>query len=136
MKTLLTVPARIEEWSVVRLKLLGLLLDGGVPREVVDDMILVSEEVFVNAATHGGSGDDPRMEIHVEVENGLLTLRFEDEGRAFDPLSHPAPDLDPLDGERSIGGLGVYLVQQLTDRMTYERVRDRNQLTLERRFTQ
>jgi anti-sigma regulatory factor (Ser/Thr protein kinase) len=136
MKKTLTIPACPTEWNGLRESLAALLAGAGVPEDVVDDMILVSEEIFINEVTHGGCGPDgPPVLVHVGVENDLLTLRFEDEGCAFDPLSLPEPDLDAPPDERPIGGLGVYLVGELTDRFSYEREGDRNILHLERRLS-
>lgn len=134
MKTTLEVRASVEEWDGLRENLAGILAGAGVPADVVDDMILVSEEIFVNEVTHGGCAPDgPPVKIGIEFEGGLLTLRFEDEGVPFDPLSRPEPDLDAPPEDREIGGLGIYLVGELTDRISYERRDDRNILHVERR---
>lgn len=58
-----------------------------------------------------------------------VVLRFSDDGRPFDPLAAPPPDLArPLE-ERAIGGLGIHLVRKLADAMEYERRGGRNLLT-------
>ena len=53
-----------------------------------------------------------------------------DNGAAFDPLSVPAPDLTTSLDERAVGGLGLHLVRNLMDRVSYSRAGERNQLTL------
>ena len=79
MKTTLEIRASAEEWDGLRDRLSEILTGAGVPAEVVEEMILVSEEVFVNEVTHGGCGPDgPPVKIGIEVEGELLRLRFED----------------------------------------------------------
>jgi serine/threonine-protein kinase RsbW len=136
LKTTLDIRAAVEEWDGLRERLSEILTGAGVPAEVVEEMILVSEEIFVNEVTHGGCGPDgPPVTVGIEVEGGLLTLRFEDEGVAFDPLGRPEPDLDAPPEDREIGGLGIYLVGELADRISYERREGRNILHVERRFS-
>ncbi len=46
------------------------------------------------------------------------------------PLEKETPDTDlPLE-ERQIGGLGIHLVRNLMDKVTYQRRIDKNRLTL------
>ena len=59
-----------------------------------------------------------------------MTIVVEDDGKPFNPLDAPPPNLDlPID-ERPIGGLGIFLMKSLTSAMDYRREGDRNTLTL------
>ena len=53
-----------------------------------------------------------------------------DDGRPFDSSTEREPDFDATIEERALGGLGLFLVQQMMDEMTYERRDDRNVITL------
>ena len=53
-----------------------------------------------------------------------------DDAPPFDPLSLAAPDLAAGLDERSMGGLGIHLVRELVDEVSYRRVDGRNELTL------
>ena len=53
-----------------------------------------------------------------------------DDGRPFDSSTEREPDFDATLEERALGGLGLFLVQQMMDEMTYERSDDRNVITL------
>ena len=64
------------------------------------------------------------------LEGDELTIRVEDDGRAFDPLQAPPPDLDlPLE-ERPVGGLGIHIVRSVMDAVEYQRRGGRNVLTM------
>jgi serine/threonine-protein kinase RsbW len=92
---------------------------------------LALEEIFTNIVKHGVRPDRvPWVEVSLDAAADGLTMVFEDDGPAFDPLSLPTPDVNAGLDERPVGGLGVFLVQQMMDAVTYQRVGTRNRLTL------
>ena len=94
----------------------------GLPATLMHDVHLVLEEVASNVFSHGQvKGRDPALELLVSVDSDRLSLEFRDDGRAFNPLNQPAPDLDADIGDRPIGGLGVHLVRQLAEEVAYSR---------------
>jgi anti-sigma regulatory factor (Ser/Thr protein kinase) len=58
-----------------------------------------------------------------------------DDGHEFDPLAKEAPDLTLSVEDRPIGGLGIHLLRNLTDGMSYERRDGLNRLTLTKRLS-
>lgn len=86
---------------------------------------LVAEELVVNAMTHGHEGRDPALGpgwVRVQLaESGEdLTLVVTDNGVPYDPTQPATVDLDaPLD-ERSQGGLGLHLIRQLAQSLSYD----------------
>jgi anti-sigma regulatory factor (Ser/Thr protein kinase) len=104
------------------------------PADDIHDVNLVLDEIVINIIKHGYD-DDREHEIHVrlEIEAGEVTITVEDDGRPFNPLDAPAPNLDLPIEERPIGGLGIHIVRSLVDRIEYERAEGRNRLTLRKR---
>jgi anti-sigma regulatory factor (Ser/Thr protein kinase) len=100
-----------------------------------DDVMMINlvlDELVANVISHGHDDDGKEHEIHVTLalEGAELTMVVEDDGRAFDPLQRPAPDLDlPLE-ERPIGGLGIHIVRSLMDSVEYRHENGRNVLTM------
>ena len=65
------------------------------------------------------------------VNNGKqLIFTISDSGIPFDPTAAPEADTTLSAEERQIGGLGIHLVRQLMDEVRYERIDDKNILTL------
>jgi serine/threonine-protein kinase RsbW len=62
-----------------------------------------------------------------------MILTIEDDGPPFDPLSLPPPDVTASLEERRVGGLGVFLVRQMMDEVSYQRTGKRNQLRTSKR---
>ena len=99
-------------------------------------LLVILEELFTNAVTHGHGPHSAGGGITVELRwrTGRLGISFVDDGPPFDPLAFGAPDLDAAGEERPIGGLGIHLVRSLIDQARYRREGDRNHLRLVRRI--
>ena len=103
----------------------GLPVDARFPFE------LALEEIFVNAITHGATAGETRhFDLRFSYARPRATLVLRDDAPPFDPLSLAAPDLAAGLDERSMGGLGIHLVRELVDEVSYRRVDGRNELTL------
>jgi serine/threonine-protein kinase RsbW len=102
------------------------------PEEVLDTQLAV-EEVITNIIVHGYRG--PGSEIHLSghFTSNHIEIRITDSAPRFDPLSMPEPDLDADIDERRIGGLGIYLVRQVMDTVSYRYENGKNVLTMEKR---
>jgi sigma-B regulation protein RsbU (phosphoserine phosphatase) len=91
--------------------------------DTVHDARLIAEELLTNTLRHGC---DPAVahEIVVEVQvlEQRLALVFRDDGAPFDPMANEAPNLDAAIEERPIGGLGIFLVRELAESVSYERI--------------
>ncbi len=92
---------------------------------------LALEEMITNIIKYGYD-DDQRHEIRVglTLDGDRLTLRVEDDGHEFDPLAVGTPDTHQPIQDREIGGLGIYLVRSMTERMAYRREGGRNVLEI------
>jgi anti-sigma regulatory factor (Ser/Thr protein kinase) len=92
---------------------------------------LALEEVFMNVVMHGSpAGTVPWVEVSLALLEEGLTMTVEDNGPKFDPTSLPSPDITASLGERAVGGLGVFLVRQMMDAISYHRVGACNRLRM------
>ena len=96
--------------------------DAGVPADAIHDARLIAEEVLTNAICHGCDPDGTHaIAIEALLEARRLRIEFHDDGEAYDPLAREAPALEADIRERPIGGLGVFLVRELAESVSYER---------------
>lgn len=102
------------------------------PREQTLPFELALEEVFMNTVMHGAPAGTAKVEVSLVLAGDRLTMTVADDGREFNPLTLPAPDVTSSLDERRVGGLGVFLTRQMMDDVSYQRVDARNQLTLTR----
>lgn len=92
---------------------------------------LVLEEIMMNVISYGSDGAAiPHVRLHLAQDGAALSMEIADDGIAFDPLQAPAPDLDADIDDRPIGGLGVFLVRELMDSVTYRREAGWNRLSV------
>ena len=117
-------------------RLAGLAERFGEAQQLSDDDVmainLVLDEVVTNVIDYGFEGFDgePEIRLTMTLEENELTIRIEDNGRAFDPLQAEAPDLDlPLE-DRPVGGLGIHIVRSVMNTVEYDRRGGRNVLTM------
>lgn len=108
------------------------------PPDLLFQIKLVLEEIGTNIVKYGyDEGSLEEIQITLTSESDCLTMEIIDNGKAYDPfVEAPPPDLDSPVPDRPIGGLGVYLVQQLMDEARYEREDGRNKVTLIKRRSQ
>jgi len=102
----------------------------GLPEAVLYKAHLVLEEVLTNIMKY--AFDDERTHtigVRVALRPDELSIEFDDDGRAFDPVFLPPPHLGDSIEQARIGGLGVHLVRQTVDSMEYHRESSRNILT-------
>ena len=92
---------------------------------------LAIEELVTNCIKYGYSDSNEHLiDVALVVADGQLVMHVTDDGRPFNPLEAPVPDLSlPLE-ERPIGGLGLHLLRTMSDSMTYERRGNLNCITL------
>jgi sigma-B regulation protein RsbU (phosphoserine phosphatase) len=92
---------------------------------------LALEEAVVNvmdyAYPNGGQGD---VTIKAKSDKKNLVFVIIDSGIPFDPTQKEEVDTTLSAEERSIGGLGIHLVRNIMDNVSYERIDDKNVLTL------
>ncbi|MBO6290558.1 MAG: SpoIIE family protein phosphatase [Alphaproteobacteria bacterium] len=93
------------------------------------NLIVASEEIFSNIAQYAYQTTG-RMRLKITQTDKSYTLQFSDYGQAYNPLAQDTPDLLQSADERNIGGLGIFLVRKMTDKVTYQYKNDQNILTI------
>jgi serine/threonine-protein kinase RsbW len=117
----------LQEWVKAR----G--ASSGFTEELLFRIELALEEVLVNIVNYAyPEGEKPGwVEVECRTEDGSrFTVVVRDGGSQFDPLRLSQPELDQPVAEREVGGLGVFLVREMTDCLSYERKAGVNSLTM------
>jgi serine/threonine-protein kinase RsbW len=92
----------------------------GADELAVRDLQLAVDEVCSNSVRHGYGGREGKIEVTVERVGQSIKVVARDWGRAFDPEQVPLPDPGlPLE-QRSLGGLGLFIVRQVMDEVRFE----------------
>ena len=101
------------------------------PAERLDELDLLIEEILMNVFHYGYPPSEPgTVTVTYSVPApGELLLEVADQGREFNPLDKPMPDLTLDLEDRPVGGLGIFLVKQFAKPLEYRREHGWNRLT-------
>jgi len=103
--------------------------------KTLSELNLILEEIVANIISYAYA-DEQLHEIVVQAElrDGELVLEVEDDGRPFNPLQIPPPDLEsPLD-RRKVGGLGLHLVREYANSIEYAQQGEKNRLVVRKQI--
>ena len=106
-----------EEWNI--------------PTNIALSLNLVLEELVTNIIFYGyNDNDEHKININLSYVDKIIKVEIEDDGKEFDPLQLPVPALSKTIEESKIGGLGIHFVRKIMDDITYQRLGNKNRLTL------
>lgn len=88
------------------------------------------EELFVNIAHYAYKESVGSATVKISTDNNKAVIMLIDSGVHYDPLAKDDPDVTLSAEERQIGGLGIYMVKNSMDDVTYEYTDNRNITTI------
>ena len=99
--------------------------------DLVFNLNLVLEEAVSNVILYAYPKEE-RQEIVLTAKMSDKSLIFvlTDSGKEFDPTQAPDADVTLSAEEREIGGLGIFLIRQIMNKVEYQRIEGKNVLTL------
>ncbi len=103
----------------------------GIGSKAANRMILALEELLTNTITYGFR-DLSAHKIKLTVapaDDDHLRVRIEDDAWPFDPRLEQSPALAASLEERQVGGLGLVLIDSLSDGLDYEQIDGRRNRT-------
>lgn len=106
------------------------LESAGCPPEKMTMTAICAEEIFVNIASYAYEDKTGEARIDEEIKKGRISLCFQDSGKPYNPLEKEDPDTTLSVQEREIGGLGIFMVKNMMDTVTYEYRDGWNRLTM------
>lgn len=127
LKELATIAERVDEFCGQR----------EIPMAVAYQVNLSLDELLTNTISYGYDDEAAhQIRIDLQLDGDRLLIRIEDDARQFD-----LTDSDPVRAdtsssleERTPGGLGIFLVHQMMDSVSYRRENNRNVVLLGKKF--
>lgn len=112
--------AALDEWAG----------EQGIDPALATSFELAFDEILANITSYAYDDEEEHaIEVACRWDGETLRAEVVDDGRPFDPLAAPDPDLEAGLDEREVGGLGLFLVRQLMDEVGYRREAGRNRLS-------
>lgn len=133
----LKVPATMEHFQDMMSFVRSHAETAGFDDAGINQIALASEEVFINVIHYAYPETEGDLEIEVREPAGAggIEIMVRDSGVAFNPLQRETPDISAPAEDRPIGGLGIFMVQQIMDAVGYERRDAENVFTMTKRLT-
>ncbi len=117
--------SRIQDW------LEAISPELGIDEMLIPGINLALEEAVTNVINYAyPKGTYGSIELDASLEGNELKFILSDSGKEFDPTLRPEADINASVEDRPIGGLGVHLVRQIMDSVSYERKEGMNILTM------
>lgn len=122
---------RVEELTHMAWKIKELAEKWKLSPALTGNINLVIEEALSNIIFYAFPDNDKHeIKLTITLSDDLLTIKITDKGISFNPLTQQQPDISLPAEERPIGGLGIFLISQIMDKMQYTRHNDQNILVL------
>jgi serine/threonine-protein kinase RsbW len=108
----------------------------GLSMELQMNLNLVMEEMVTNVIFYAYPQDEEAdIELLAKSDGKELTFVLSDQGKEFDPTAKEDADLDVNPAERELGGMGIFIVKNIMNKVTYQRLEGKNLLTMTKGIT-
>ncbi|MCK7578272.1 MAG: ATP-binding protein [Chromatiales bacterium] len=125
------LPATIEQLPAAQAFLKSRIEQAGLDPHLGGRLALALEEVFVNVCHYAYPPGQPgEIELRILPSAERFVLDVLDDGQPFDPASLQEPDLTATLEQRTVGGLGWFLVRQMVSELSCRREQGRNLVSL------
>ena len=103
--------------------------------DVTFNLNLVLEEAISNIIMYAYPKDETQtLTIVAKTQDNNLIFVITDSGKEFDPTQIPDADITLSAEDRQIGGLGIFLIRQIMNKVEYQRIDNKNILTLSKEY--
>ena len=135
MEKILVIENDISEISKLAVFIDELGEEMNLTPELIFNLNLVLEEAVSNVILYA-YGEEKHKEISLmaNMSDGNLVFVLTDSGKVFDPTKVPDADITLSAEEREIGGLGIFLIRQIMDKVDYQRIGGKNVLTMRKQL--
>lgn len=91
---------------------------------------ICAEEIFANVVFYAYPETQGIIDVTLQNTDNKIIFEFKDEGIEYNPLKKTDPDITLPPEERPVGGLGIYMVKNIANEISYKRENNINILTL------
>jgi len=125
------LPAIVMRNDIQQIPTLAEWIDSlNIPMELNMPVNLALEEAVSNVMLYAYPDGHGFVFVEFAQTPASIIFTITDSGIPFDPTQKPEADISLSAEQREIGGLGIHLVRKLMDEIRYERIDNKNILTL------
>lgn len=133
-KYILTVSASTEYLSKVRNFVARHARDFGFENQDIEDIRLAVDEAFTNVVKHAYQNDSTqKVNIRIGSNRNEFWISITDYGKSFDLSKYKEPDIVESIHHHKRGGVGVYLIKKLMDKVEYHSSGSANEIVMKKK---
>ncbi len=96
---------------------------------------LALEEMVTNVIYYAyPKGTSAEITLSAKSDGKVLTFVLSDTGKPFDPTAKEDADIDVNPMDREQGGMGILIVKNIMNEVSYQRLGDENRLTMKKQL--
>ena len=118
---------QMEQWKNLKTAFHNYALCAGLDKRSLKKMEVALEEAVMNVIHYSQA---EWIEMTLSIQHSAISIQLTDNGVPFDPTAQEEKDINKAVEERQIGGLGIALIKQIADEVSYRRIEDKNELTI------
>ena len=128
----ITLPATFENIETATEFINAILEGADCSMKAQMQLDIALDELISNVVRYAYTPETGNITVSIEIleEPRRAVLTLTDEGIPYDPMQKEDPDITLPAEERSIGGLGIYIVKKSMDEMTYKYNDGKNIVTI------
>jgi serine/threonine-protein kinase RsbW len=127
----ISVGASTKNLAAVRSFVAQHAKDHGFSDKAVSDVCLAVDEAYTNIIKHAYKFDaSKKVEVDLEFDPDQICISLTDTGESFDKSNYVIPDIPRQIKDKKRGGMGVYLIQKLMDRVNYNSGDSENEIRM------
>ncbi len=126
----LTLPATIENIDVATDFIDEELEAHNCPMKAITQINIALDELFSNIARYAYPDSQGMATVRIDIDSERIFLQLADSGIEFNPLKNDDPDITASIDNRSVGGLGIFMVKKTMDEVKYEYINNQNIISI------
>lgn len=133
MNDTIIIPASTENWRIVYDFLHQHLKRNSINHKELLHILLASEEIFVNISNYAYKREKGNVIIKFGCSSSspiVIKIKFTDKGVEFDPTKVKKADVTLDFKQRKIGGLGLFIVYKVMNKVEYKYENSSNNLII------
>ncbi|MFQ5824921.1 MAG: ATP-binding protein [bacterium] len=116
----LRIPSQSDNLVIIRDVVSKVAKKVGFNNDDVSKIELAVDEACTNVIKHAyGQNSNKFIEVVIQIDNQKFMVIVSDKGKGFNPEDFKLPKMDDYLTEMRIGGLGIYLIETLMDKVVF-----------------
>lgn len=131
----LSVTASTEHLSKIRDFVADYAHAFGFADDEIQDIRLAVDEAYTNVVKHAYRNDSSKV-VHIKIGSTgkEFWISITDYGEAYDPNTYVEPDIRKKIKDKKRGGVGIYLIRKLMDKVEYKKAGPYNEILMKKRL--